>query len=705
MILLSYAAAMSRGESPITEVLYVAKTHLDVGFTATGAAVRDRYLTEFFPAAIDVATQLRAEGGPARLRWTTGAWILLEALEASSGEERARLERAVIEGDLRWQALPFTLHTELCDRSLLHHAMSLSAELDRRFECRTRAAKMTDVPGHARSMVSVLAEAGVDFLHIGVNPAASAPDVPMQFLWRDPSASGHSAPDQTSGDAPTVSVMYQPASYGDVQVVEETTTAVVIDLTGDNIGPPDAATVRERFVDLAARFPNATLRAATLEDVADVVRTSTAEWPVLDAEIGDTWLHGTASDPPKLAAFRALCRRRRNWIDHGVDPHDPAVARASTRLLLVAEHTWGLDQKTHWPETGYWSADELAARRGDRDTRAFESSWAEQRDHLHEFCDELDAAHPVLAAAARADVSNALDPTPRFVHESLPTGATTPAVAIAAGEPVRLAGFECVIDHTGALCSLIDPTGRNWVAPGHRLGSLRERTFDADDYERWFSTYNGATRDEDEWWARWDNTKPGLESSGARSRWWPVRLAGAELGSGPDGEHLRVELVLECNAEDPVALRSPVTMTIRPVSDSEVEFSLLWRRQAARWPEATWWGFEPLADPSGWQMLKIGEWVDPSHVVPGGATLHAVDELRHVNGMQLTPLNAPLVSADPETLLRWAPALTGEHAGQVEPSQRSGWHFLLQANLWGTNFPMWIDDWCTARVRLSHRGP
>ena len=140
-------------------VLVVNKTHLDVGFTATAAQVRARYLEEYFPRAMSVAEQLRSRGGPERFRWTTGSWILTEALDAAADpSQRAVLERAIEHGDLVWHALPFTLHTEYCDRSLLEHGMTLSAELDRRFGRHTRAAKVTDVPGHTRGLVSVLAD-------------------------------------------------------------------------------------------------------------------------------------------------------------------------------------------------------------------------------------------------------------------------------------------------------------------------------------------------------------------------------------------------------------------------------------------------------------------------------------------------------------------------------------------------------------------
>jgi hypothetical protein len=267
---------------PVERVLVVSKTHLDVGFTDLAAAVRERYLRDFFPRAIAVGRELRALGGPERLCWTTGSWILHEALEAADAAQRVDLERAIADGDLAWHALPFTTHTELLDRSLLEHGLSISARLDDRFGRTTRAAKLTDVPGHTRSLVSALAAAGVDLLHVGVNPAAPAPDVPARFRWRD-----DAAPVEPGGAAPEVTVMYQAGGYGALQVLEDGTTAVVVEMTGDNVGPPSVEEVATTWALLRARMPEARLQAATLDDVADVLRPAADALPVVTAEIGD----------------------------------------------------------------------------------------------------------------------------------------------------------------------------------------------------------------------------------------------------------------------------------------------------------------------------------------------------------------------------------------------------------------------------------
>lgn len=666
----------------VERVLVVSKTHLDVGFTDLASLVRRRYLDEFFPRALAVAEQLRRRGGPERLRWTTGSWILTEALEAADPAGRRRLDEAIEAGDLCWHALPFTMHTELCERSLLEHGLTLARELDRRYGRRTRAAKVTDVPGHTRGLVSVLAAAGVDLLHVGVNPAAATPQVPERFRWRDEAARDGATRDEAApgGSAPEVRVMYQPGGYGAVQVVPGTGTAVAVDLTGDNLGPPTLEQVLDGFEALRQRFPDAEVEAATFDDVAAVMAAAPG-LPVVTGEIGDTWIHGVASDPAKTAGFLALCRERRRWLDEGVVAEDdPALAAASTQLLLVAEHTWGLDQKAHWPEEGAWSAAELAGTRTNASTRRFEQSWAEQRAYLDRAVEALAAGGRTdLAGAARRVLAGAAQAGPVELADTHPVGP---------GEAVRLGDLEVVLDDTGAVAGLRPAGGGAGPAePGRPLGRVWLQTFDADDFERWFGTYNATCSPEDEWWARWDNTKPGLERTAAVSRRWPARLAGARTGRLDGRPALVAELAFDVADGDPVEVPGRTQLVVTPgAPPGEVRVELRWGGlAAARWPVAWWWSFDPaVPSPEGWSMTKLGEEVAPGDVVDGGGrTLHVVERVRHPSGVALTPLDAPLVAPGEPALLRWSPE---------EPVDLSGgWHFLVHANLWGTNFPMWME--------------
>ena len=170
------------------QIHLIFKTHLDVGFTDLARVVVQNYFKKYIPAALRLARELRESASPQKFIWTTGSWLIYEYLEQATNTERKAMEEGILAGDIAWHALPLTTHTELMDADLFRFGLSLSQSLDARFGHRTTAAKMTDVPGHTRAIIPLLAEVGITFLHIGVNPGSTVPSVPGLFRWQDPPA-------------------------------------------------------------------------------------------------------------------------------------------------------------------------------------------------------------------------------------------------------------------------------------------------------------------------------------------------------------------------------------------------------------------------------------------------------------------------------------------------------------------------------------
>ena len=146
------------------KVIVVSKTHLDLGFTDYAENIRQKYIDTFIPEAIDLAEKVNKDGKKYFV-WTTGSWILKEAL--SVPERRAKLEKAIREGNIAPHAMPFTTHTELLDEDSLDFGLSVVDALDTLRGRKTVAAKMTDVPGHTKGIVPMLAKHGIKLLHIG----------------------------------------------------------------------------------------------------------------------------------------------------------------------------------------------------------------------------------------------------------------------------------------------------------------------------------------------------------------------------------------------------------------------------------------------------------------------------------------------------------------------------------------------------------
>lgn len=647
------------------KILVVFKTHLDLGYTDLAAAVLRRYLEDFIPQAMATARELRERGGSERFVWTTGSWLISEFLEQSDRRARRQMEAAIAAGDLRWHALPFTLHAELADAGLFEFGLSLSAELGRRFGKKTVAAKITDVPGMTRAAVPLLARAGVKFLHIGVNPATPLPAVPPVFRWREPAGA-------------EVVVAYS-GDYGRPVAVPGLGTELHFAHTGDNHGPQTAEKVIAHFAQLRAAHPGAEVAAGTLEDFAAELEAVRERLPVVTAEIGDTWIHGVGSDPWKVARYRALLEWRRGALRaHPALASTPRWRKFSRALLCVPEHTWGRDTKIVVPKEnapwliytpGRWRTAEFHR---DRRTGLFapqEASWREQREYLREAVAALGKSKEGRAARAAVAECEAAKPERRKSrHEVAPT-------VLVAGHRVRFDARD------GSLVNWLTPDGRTRADAAHPLGVFSYQIFSPRDVERWYRDYP-VNKDVTGTWARPDFTKFGYERvRGVRARRWSARATDLRV----DGA--RVRLRLEAPGEAVREFGCPREISIEwrfdPAGGATV--TLQWfGKQACRMPEAAWFSFVPdVRAPRAWRLVKLGAEIDPHEVVRrGNRRLHAVEAMRHPE-MAIVNRHAPLVRLGEATLLDFR---------QDQPDLRGGLHFNLVNNAWGTNFPQWSED-------------
>lgn len=664
-------------EPQVKEVDLIFKTHLDIGFTDYARNVVERYMQSYIPAALKIARQMREENYPERFVWTTGSWLIYEYLEKAAPSERALMEEGILAGDIRWHGLPFTTHSELLDSSLFEFGLSLSHELDRRYGKQTIAAKMTDVPGHTRSIVPLLAKAGIEFLHIGVNAASTPPAVPPVFVWRDQLSHAE------------IIVMYHKGSYGDVMVVPGLDSAISFAHTNDNLGPQSPAEISQVFDRMRERFPGATLTASTLDNYALKLRSVRDTLPVVNAEIGDNWIHGAGTDPKKISQYRQLSRLRRRWLADPVPAFAEAIKKFSRSLILVPEHTWGLDEKTYLADhTTYAQADLRTARQTLPNFQKFEASWQEQRDYLKEAVAAL-AGTPLEAQAAAA------------LREIAPRRPDLTGFSpIEDWQNFDMPHFTVGFDRqTGAITQLTHKaSGRDWASGENRLGLLQYEAFSSQDYQNfWDNFIINKDKPEISWWAREDYTKPGMEPfAPAEHMCWPSRL-----NKGYRNENqFRLELALPDEAVRLYGAPAEVWLSVEfPPDRPAVHFDLQWfDKPANRLPEALWFSFSPVVNPAlmDWELEKMGRLVSPLEVIPdGNRHLHGVGESvlyfeENAQKFQLQTLDAPLVAPGDPSLLDF---------NNEQPRLEHGVHFNLYNNIWGTNFPMWYDE--NARFRFD----
>ncbi|MFF2479409.1 DUF5054 domain-containing protein [Paenibacillus sp. NPDC058071] len=689
------------------KVHVVFKTHLDIGFTNLAAHVLKQYMEEYIPKAIELADRLEAEGGQAQFVWTTGSWLIRHYLENASAEDKGKMEKAIRRGHIVWHGLPFTTHTELMDPALFRYGLSISQELDKQFGKQTIASKMTDVPGHTLSMVPYMQQAGIKYMHLGVNPASMRPDVPKLFRWQ-------------ADDGSEIIVNYA-GTYGEAVEVNGIDDILIFAHTGDNCGPPTVQEIEEQFQEIQARYPDADIVASSLDAFAASLETVRSTLPIVREELGDTWIHGVGTDPMKVARFRELLRLRDKWVSEGTLLESSAEYKAmSDDLLLVAEHTWGLDVKKWLPDfrnyakkdfnaarvvddidvddmpakfgyIGAFAMDEFdkhssglfASETAKRTYSLIERSWEEQRayvDSAVSYLDEQKQAEAAKAFEQLKPVRTEESGSPVLPHETYTAG-----------------GFQLSFAGDGSLALLVDGNGKRWADESHSFGAYAYETFGTEDYGRYFRTYMQNLPFTHPW-SDADFSKPGFEfvrPLPSNKIYKPVLTDIRQLSDG----RFALQLRMPVEANELYGAPKELELIYQFKETGTIDVSLQWfGKEANRLPEASWFACALNVDnPNLWTMDKLGAPISPLRVVKdGNRNLHALNRGVSYEGTDgsatIEALDSALVAPGQKRLLQFDNSFV---------SLDGGFHFNLHNNIWGTNFPMWYGEDSKFRFRTE----
>lgn len=631
----------------VEKVYVVFKTHLDVGFTDLSSVVTARYMQDFIPKALDVADRLEADGKGERYVWTTGSWLVWKYLQSASPEEVARLEKAIQRGDIVWNGVPYTVESETMNLDLFNTCLLVSHRLDEKYGKHTIAAKMTDVPGHTRSIIAPMAKAGIRFLHIGVNPASPIPNVPEFCRWRDPEGN-------------ELILAYQ-QDYGTESLLPGGKVAISINFTGDNHGPHSYEQVKAIYADLRKRYPKAQLICASFNEIAQELLAIQESLPVVTSEIGDTWIYGYGGAPIRMAKFRALSTLYSKWLKEGkLEQASDASLNFALELGLIAEHTQGMDIKTHLRNWDKYDMDKFIAARQTEPFRKVEASWREIDQYLESSLQYLPLSLQEEAQAAFDIIDH--PEQPRFSAKS-------------------------------------ETADESWSLPllGGKLkiGGLLYQMYDSHDYDRYLDHYLRARYG----WALDDLGKTGLDSSKAVSVSLPAKVIQKETTKKKGGTDYLYELAFP--AREGVDARAyPEKMYAHVFADkkgrkAEVEVTI-WNKPAVRLPEAYWLSFE-ADDILSIVAEKIGQPVDLLDVVEkGNRQMHGID--RYVD--LITSAGTIRIWSETAFLVNVGEA-RGINYSTNYPDKRGGIHFNLNNNLWGTNFSMWDEGSLTYRFTLE----
>ncbi len=667
------------------KVIVVSKTHLDLGFTNYAEVIRQTYLDKYIPNAIALAKSMNTKERK-KFAWTTGSWIIKEALENGSAEQRAAIRQALIDRDLVPHALPLTLHTELLDEDTLDYGLSIIDKLDEIRGEKTISAKMTDVPGHTKGLVPALARHGIKLLHLGVNGASALAQVPPCFLWRV--------------DGSEVVVIYSGA-YGGAFETELIDEILYFDHTLDNRGTPSQEKIQKKLDKIQAQYPDYEITAGSMDEIAELLWQQKDKLPVVTEEIGDTWIHGAAADPYKASALRQLMALKRKWLKDGsMVKNSDEYTGLTDALLCIGEHTCGMDMKMYFADyEHYLKEDFQKARKADRvqmrhlfrdfpqnftiftsrlagkhsqgSYKVIEKSWAEQREYIDKAISYLTAEHKAEALSALAP----LRPTAPQENEG----------GFDLSTPLKIGKWELVFNKFGNIEKLT--CNGDEVIKNNGTALAEYRAFNEKDYDFWLAHYTRDIKDTITWCIG-DFARPLLKYVKGKypSGRFPYRATKASIKELEN--QVKITINLACDQEVCRLNGAPrLCQAVYTLTEKGITLDFSWfDKDANRLTEAMYLHLAPAQGELS--LSKLGQWIDPNKVVDmGGKKLHAVSLTRLQKGEKsyiIKNYHSPLLSLGKGKIL--------EYDNKVEDYRKDGITFVLHNNVWGTNFPLWYED-------------
>ncbi len=671
----------------IKKVHLVYKTHLDIGYTNLGSLVEKQYLEEFIPESVELALEINRENQK-KFIWTLGSYLVEKYIAEAPEDKVKKMEETIRKGYLRWHGISCTTYTELMDADLFNYSLNISKKLDQRYGSNTIAAKMTDVPGHSIAIVGYLADQGIKYLHIGVNASSKVPEVPEIFLWK------HEGKEL---------IVHYSASYGLPLLIDGFDEVLEFAHTGDNRGPQSKEQIESEIERLQSIYPNAKVEASTLDYFAESLLRIKENLPVVEEEIGDTWIHGVGTDPVYVGYYKELLRISKKWIaEKTLSTETSEYDKFMRNLMLVAEHTWGLDFKKYLADFTNWTKKDFQrARKNDITTLSFLSN---RNQHMMEVLKsdlekyrggKFEGSYKLFELSTeeqRQYVRNAVSVLPKALqveaNEALnhmkPCKIDVQGVARYPNVQFEVQGWQIRIDGNGSI--YYASKGDKVWNDGKQVGLFSYEVFDFLTCTAHYHTYNREFK-ETCGWAEPDFSKPGLEFVE------DLRRRCYTFGAGQiiqDGNRVHVDLYGDSDAV--ARYGSPkFAQIIYTFLDDEIQIQLDWfEKDANKIPESLWFHMNfDVANPYRWKLQKMGKLISPFDVVKGGnRKQHAVEKLIYQGAdgyIEVENTHSPLVSVGGQNIYE-----ADEKVNNLE----NGFYFNLFNNRWGTNFKMWCEDDC-----------
>jgi hypothetical protein len=676
--------------------------HLDVGFDGidpiVGFAVNvmNKYFDEYFPRAIRLGKELENDKSGKTFIYTTHPWLVSMytdcpslnglpgqgSLHCPNNTALKEFEDGIRKGFIAWHVFPFNAEPEYLNARLFKDSLSIARDLDAKYgRNKTIVMSQRDVPGMTSSVIKILKDSGVKAITVGVNSGSAPPAVPKAFLW-SPST-------RNPEHSESILTLYHPGGYGgytvdDAVIIPDLNHALVSAFRGDNKGPPESvAEILQNYKDVQTEFPNAKVVASTFDRFVNEFLPYQKNLPTINSEIGDTWIHGIASDPFKNKLFRAILRARDYCFENNECKLDDQRIKDFDRLLVkAAEHTWGLDVKTFLHDWENWSNLAFGQVMNDPNFVLLRDSWKEQRHFIYFAIDALQN-HPLVSLISK-EVIQLLPKEPNLA------GFTR--VKKFVNELFECGRFNIAFGPHGGLSYLNDKvSGVDWVpitTTNYSAAQFVYTTFSEQDFINYIDQYGYCDWRTDCPWFELDFAKPNCTSKGGAKHFeWTTKAEQFYYKETKESWIFNIYLttggdsILNFGAPE----RSWMTVTI-PKNGTSIKFLFqMFNKTPTRLPEALWMSFKPrITNPEATFIDKLGQWVSPIDVVKNGSQhLHG-----HWDGVKFTN------TAAKNTMHIRTPDVPLLSIGTTNPfpvpftpaSVTDGVHFCIYNNIWATKY-------------------
>ncbi|XP_046551245.1 uncharacterized protein LOC124260970 isoform X2 [Haliotis rubra] len=692
--------------SNVERVHIIFMNHLDVGYNGISPTVGfinnvlNTYFQLYFPREVQLAQQLRHEGYEETFIYTTHPWLVSLYLDCPnltlnnitlacpSDKDVAAFREAVLRGDITWHAGPMNMQPENMNQALFELSLNISLDVDAEFGIKRKFATLSqrDVPGMTAAVLPSLTKFNIMAVSVGVNPGTSPPAVPNPFIWKflDSQVIGmwnKGGYPLNPGPNPANP---QGMSKENCVIVDGFTDVLCFAFRSDNSGPPQSVNeILSNYEVVRGEFPGAKLMASTFDNFVEALQPIKSQLPVVEMEVGDTWIQGISSDPVKMARYWAFANKLQDCVRNGqCSGDDPRIKAAVRYLIKPPEHTWGL------PSVGdnvNWTNIAFSQARSGKSYRNCENAWLEQRQFI-DFAFSSLQDHP-LALEVKREWEEQTPSRPDHTGYKQVVNMTQ---VFTCNDGMKLQFRE-----DGSLVELYDPYNQvRWASTENPMGQIQYVTYNETDFVYMASVYNyrgGAGYDKP------NSTK----NADPDSRQWNFLV---------DSLYEKMfdhscDLIMKLRPADPAMYwkyGAPQEIWLHHVthgSDEQhlhggIDVTVQWfDKPPTRLAESLSYSFRPTPQPQmDWYISKTGQMVAADSVVLNGSQyVHATDQGMYYtvsdgSGLGLLTSDVPLVYVGTKG---HPPSPFPVPLNPITQQDITSMAFNFYNNIWNTNYILW----------------